>query len=390
MTDTARIGLTLSPLDTLFFRDGRPFEATSRATTGLPQPRTFAGAIRTELLARYSQVNFAELIHLLTHNSSKSRSEHFRERGVPACHEHLEFRGPWPAVKQNSGELIPLLPVPATLARKRGDRGALGTWYQAKPVTVNAQSLLWRKQDEPDADHPEGFLTLQGIKQFLRGELRDPDESLDNEWFSVADVYEFDHRTGIGIDADSLTVSGSMLFGTRMLALNPKINRESVSEDQYEGAQIVLYGEIVLPNADDVSQLPTLEWTMPFGGEGRCVQLAKSLPVDWGCSTEKSEKNQRLWLLASPGIFSADSADRGQACPACFSDKVLKAAASSGAVAVSGWDSVRRGPKPTRFAVPAGAVYFTEGPVDIRHQSLCSDPELVAEGWGHVLEGVWS
>src|SRR5260370_1121735 len=46
------IGLRLDPLDTLFFRDGRPFDAASRASGGLPLPQTFAGAVRTYLLAR--------------------------------------------------------------------------------------------------------------------------------------------------------------------------------------------------------------------------------------------------------------------------------------------------------------------------------------------------
>ena len=47
---TRRVGLCLNPLDVLFFRDGRPFEAASRAYGGLPLPRTFAGALRTALL----------------------------------------------------------------------------------------------------------------------------------------------------------------------------------------------------------------------------------------------------------------------------------------------------------------------------------------------------
>ena len=36
---TRRVGLCLNPLDVLFFRDGRPFEAASRAYGGLPLPR---------------------------------------------------------------------------------------------------------------------------------------------------------------------------------------------------------------------------------------------------------------------------------------------------------------------------------------------------------------
>jgi len=44
------IGLTLQPLDVLFFRDGRPFGTAASGTSVLPQPQTLAGAIRTALL----------------------------------------------------------------------------------------------------------------------------------------------------------------------------------------------------------------------------------------------------------------------------------------------------------------------------------------------------
>jgi CRISPR-associated protein Cmr3 len=46
------VGLRLDPLNTLFFRDGRPFDAATRVTGGLPFPQTLAGAVRTALLAR--------------------------------------------------------------------------------------------------------------------------------------------------------------------------------------------------------------------------------------------------------------------------------------------------------------------------------------------------
>lgn len=39
------VGAILEPLDVLFFRDGRPFAAATRASTGLPFPQTTAGAV---------------------------------------------------------------------------------------------------------------------------------------------------------------------------------------------------------------------------------------------------------------------------------------------------------------------------------------------------------
>ena len=51
---------------------------------------------------------------------------------------------------------------------------------------------------------------------------------------------------------------------------------------------------------------------------------------------------------------------------------VRETAASGSPVAVSGWDVARGGPRRTRFAVPAGSVYFVEGdfaPGDARQVS---------------------
>lgn len=44
-----RTGAILEPLDVLFFRDGRPFAAAMRGSSGLPLPQTTAGAIWARL-----------------------------------------------------------------------------------------------------------------------------------------------------------------------------------------------------------------------------------------------------------------------------------------------------------------------------------------------------
>jgi CRISPR-associated protein Cmr3 len=98
-----------------------------------------------------------------------------------------------------------------------------------------------------------------------------------------------------------------------------------------------------------------------------------------------------MWLLATPGIFGGRNghpwADRPDAIrpPAR-----LRAAASGNPLAVSGWDIAMNGPRPTRFAIPAGAVYYVDGAFGAVNESLCCDDELVHEGWGFALRGVWN
>ncbi len=67
------------------------------------------------------------------------------------------------------------------------------------------------------------------------------------------------------------------------------------------------------------------------------------------------------------------------------------AAAVPGHIAVSGWDLARGGPKPNRFAVPAGSVYFFDQPEPFAecNGSLCGDDDAML-GWGAFIEGGWS
>jgi CRISPR-associated protein Cmr3 len=67
----------------------------------------------------------------------------------------------------------------------------------------------------------------------------------------------------------------------------------------------------------------------------------------------------------------------------------IRAAATASPVAFSGWDVARNGPEKTRFAVPAGAVYFVDGTFTPSHDSFCGGADDVAMGWGLTLRGTW-
>lgn len=121
---TSRIqGVKLEPLDVLFFRDGRPFGAASRASTGLPMPQTFAGAIQTALLEQ-AGCDFAGL-HRLVKQETRSIPDAIETLCGAGWIAGVGVRGPWFARRQNQGADAPrspeaievLVPVPATLNR---------------------------------------------------------------------------------------------------------------------------------------------------------------------------------------------------------------------------------------------------------------------------------
>jgi len=234
-------------------------------------------------------------------------------------------------------------------------------------------------------------LTLTGITSFLNGDL-----PADDEWFEADDLYGFDSRTGIGLNADSRTCAESQLYGIRFLALKRSLDRRprfvrSANDDPYTGATVMLYAEAVFPLGHDSNVDTYLKGPIPFGGEGKYVEVSViRTPAVWpgtGLSTESGTKRP-LWLLASHGVFPA-MGERPAWMPDAIEPGNLCGAASRGGIAISGWDGPANGPKPTRFAVPAGSVYFATSPDSLPGGSLCNDANDVAEGWGFALKGVW-
>jgi CRISPR-associated protein Cmr3 len=364
-----RTGLRLDPLDTLFFRDGRPFDAASRASTGLPQPQPLAGAVRTYLLARHG-LDLDAFARQRRQKPDADVRDVLRRLGAPGWVLVLRFRGPWLALAGEQ-DVEPLLPVPVTLARD----GRTKKWHRADPLQGQLPGWdhprlrpVWRR-GAPDAKHPGGYLTKAGIEKFLlAGGLPE-----DDDWLRADDLFGFDDRTGVEIDAGTLTAVEGRIYDIRLLALRPKVERDG----PHRGKRVCLYAELLgLPDGEEFAD------PLPLGGEGRCARIHKVEPADW--TQREPDGGRGLWLLASPAFLPGP-----EPLPAVQEPARLVAAASGSPVAVSGWDVARGGPRPVRFAVPAGSVYFVDGTFNPPQNSLCTDPEQVAQGWGHILRGTW-
>jgi CRISPR-associated protein Cmr3 len=124
-----------------------------------------------------------------------------------------------------------------------------------------------------------------------------------------------------------------------------------------------------------------------LGGEGRRVRVEPVLRSPWPDQLKPQGQQRPFLLLTTPGFFE-DRKDPWR--PRCLGNHLV-AAAVPGAVAVSGWDLAKGGPKPTRFAAAAGSVFFLDAlPGDLPEHSLCDDPTDRQQGWGHYLQGVWT
>ena len=359
---SARAGLLLTPLDTLFFRDGRPFEAASRAASGLPVPQTLAGAVRTWLL-REAGCDFEKLGKDVKEGACFSKATEAQGEDVGSI-GRMRIRGPWFALNDgNDGSPEPLVPVPATLRELEGEkepvrldplkRGLPG-WRPPEEGMLP----LWVRDPRP-SKRIEGYLTWSGLAQYVEGDVPSREEIL-----SPDSLFGFDHRTGIAVDPHRLSTLEGMIYAVSLLVPKPGIS---------------LYAEVTAPE-EALNLLSRSSVPIPFGGEGRRVIVRRIKAVTWPGKPSPSSGGTTL-LLTTPGLFDAPHWR-----PATLSPV---SAAVSDYLSVSGWDLARGGPKPNRFAVAAGSVYFVHQPIQPSPETLC-EGEDAALGWGAFVEGVWN
>ena len=351
------VSYEMEPLDVLFFRDGRPFDAASRATSGLPLPQTAAGALRTWLLGRL-EADFSALGNAIRRGVSFSEATAAQGSALGAV-GRLGIRGPWFA---KDGER--LVPTPATIETAKDDVGSL---HRLDPLAddipgwsppVPGMRPLWRR-GRGSTRARGGYLGRRGLERFLSGGVPRSDEIINSDALFVAE-----DRVGIGVEPATQTAGDGMIYSVRLMRLRPGV---TLTVD-------------VTGTPEDLSVCPEEDDVLPLGGEARRAIVRRSPIAHRWPAVPARTGDGRLVLLTTPAPLGGWRPPRLS----------LFAAAVPGHVPVSGWDMARRGPKPTRFAVPAGSVYFCGEETDLPNHtdSLCAG-EDAAVGWGTYLEGVW-
>ncbi len=371
------VGLLLKPVDVLFFRDGRPFTPASRGASGLPSPQTFAGAVRSALIemtgGQYGQLE----AHRPQTMAIEDLRTSFREAGIAEwIVDQLRFRGPWlygAASKDQTPEV--LYPVPASLHRSKsqsepmvyrldpfqGINGAYLPGWQAEQGLA-----LWPSQ-RVDGERLNGYLTATDMRSFLSGGI--PSQSV----ISSKDLFDFDYRTGVAIDADTQAAQETFIYAATFLVLK---------------GHVQFYAEVEVPQryASFVRDLEVLR----FGGEGRRVTVQTQDPFVHPTAPPDVCGDGVLLVLTTPGYLgNAEPLATGEH-PHLLNKPPLAAAVSAFS-GYSGWDLAVGGPKPNRFAAAAGSVFFLDHDVpEPAEQQLTNDELDARNGWGCFLKGVWN
>ena len=352
---TSRRFLRVEPLDTLFFRDARPFPPKSQAASGLPKPQTTAGALRSAML-RLAGIDIAKVSAEVRGGATFREAARVAGGEVGNAIGSVRFGGPW-----FGRDGAALLPAPATL-RRVGDedgpilrldplRSDLPGWTPPE----DGMKPLWRQ----GRHHPQpirGYLAPEEMTRFLEGGI--PERIV-----AASDLYGYDDRTGIAVDAGGNTAAEGMIYATRLLALRPGV---------------CLYASLSGPDAA-LDLFPEAGRLIALGGEGRRASVTPEAEAPGFPRAGGGAGDGRLLVLTTPALLGGWR-PKGMA---------PVAAAVAGHEAVSGWDLARGGPRPNRFAVPAGSAYFLP-PDGVRPPTgSLGEPADTALGWGSYLEGTW-
>lgn len=390
------LGALLEPLDVLFFRDGRPFAAATRGSSGLPTPQTTAGAIWASLL-RAMGCNFDKIRDVYIRAAENHRLEEsdyqavwrqgLQEAGAPEWFFSMTIRGPWLVRRRGGDRKDPsadkpdpahwelLFPMPATVfSFKKSELAERPEIWLGQPLSRNQTLPGWKPpragmrpiwvSTREDVETCKGFLTAAGMQKFLQSK---PSQNFNKEDFvSESELFGHDNRTGIGINPVRLTSEEHQIYAASFLALKQ---------------EVAFYVELHLPPEGESvwKSVSFLRW----GGEGKQVAVKHfDKPLEFPRAVPQNGQKP-LVVLTTPGIFEDGWS------PRCLAGELV-AAAVPGEVAVSGWDLVRRGPKPTRFAASAGSVYFLERLPETLSDPLSDKPLDQQQGWGCFLQGVWN
>ena len=351
--------LSLRPIDTLFFRDARPFGPAGQAKSRLPMPQTLAGAIRTLLLEAHD-VNLDQFGEHVRSHGSFDQALRQLGGGISKLGE-VAVAGPWLC---KDGQV--LAPIPANLKyhQTSSESDAMENVVRLDPLRTPPHGWqheergllpLWHYGRESLRTFSNCYLTPDGIQEYLTGGTPKSDDIV-----KADELYMIDHRVGIGIDGSLNTAAESLIYSAGMLSLKQGVTFYA----EVRGDSITI---------DPLNQPGLL---LKFGGEGKCVEVLQHSGTAWPVEA-KHNGDGHLLVLTTPAWFNGWKP----------SQLPCIAAAVPGFDGISGWDLALGGPKPNRFMVRAGSVYFLPNNESFPRELVEHDDALI--GWGHYLKGTW-
>lgn len=360
--------LKLSPLDTLFFRDGSPFTAGETGQMEVrgvfpPSPTTVAGALR------------AAFARQLGWPGGPWSADITAKLGNGDDLGPLRFSGPH-LLKDGQ----PLFPAPLHLlqakVRKENEQAKEKTYLtwlkpgaelQTDVGTVKLPEVIEAKDD--DGKEVTGFkplenayLRLEGMQAVLNGHLPKLTDVVRS-----GDLWRSEARVGIHRDDESRTTKEDALYQTAHIRLQKGVSLV-VGVSGYGGA---------FPNL------------AALGGESRMVGLEETSALELPGAPTLAARRYTVTLI-TPARFKDDGWKTPGGKLSDLPGRVLSACVGK-PVMIGGWDSEAKRPKPLEPHLPAGSMFFMEADdvpngADMHGKHI---GEKAAWGYGQILIGAW-
>jgi len=357
--------IKIDALDTLFFRDGKPFTmGTETWGKGIfpPYPSVVYGALRT--------LYFSYDVDALKYTSS------FDESNPSDPTKALTIKGFY---IQRGYDLIFPLPMDCVKEKDIKEKNKL---LLLKPQSMQGTSncktaMVFRTGEDKKIENIEdGWTDSPTISEYLA-------DNCNNMYCTrLSDFVLSESKIGIGRDNKTRTAEDSMLYRIGM----KRLKDVSIVVD-VEGLN-----------------LPVKSGLMKLGGEGRPVSFTVVEEIEKMAvpPPKLMEKKIKIYL-ATPGIFNngwlPGGIDENTLEGSINNIRLRLVTAAIGRPLYIGGFDMKKGPKPMKRAVPAGSVYYFEllGDYDSKevakalHNKAISDNEAYRkQGFGIIYIGRWS
>jgi CRISPR-associated protein Cmr3 len=369
---------SLRPVDSWFFRDGRPFNQGEKTQTDVqsmfpPFATTVVGAIRASLARSMSWKGYGDW-----------SAEIKAKLGDGQNLKPLKFQGPY-LIRNMNGRIDPLFPAPLSiLGKPSSDEEKSWTFASLSPVKEGINCDLGKGVRLPAAKNATGMMSLNGF--FLTQE--DMGLALHGEDLQginpipANSLWELEYSVGIARNCLTRTAEEGMIYSAQKVRL-----RHEVALAMHVGG------------LDNETKLQT---TLLLGGESRMAyseQLARPVDMIEAPALQSSGGVIRLTVThITPAYFDGGLPGPGKELPGVSGAKVISACLER-PLRIGGWDSVpdkngiRKGPISLRPFIPPGSTWFCEAETGlaekIRKLNGCHIGGYSDFGFGQILIGSW-
>jgi CRISPR type III-B/RAMP module-associated protein Cmr3 len=375
----------LSPTDILFFKDGRPMEASAAGHgAAWPLPHIVNAAFHAAL-------HRADIEAVHTHRSGRS-SQRDTEADRDRKFGSLVTTGPFPV--SPSGQWYFPRPADAQIAGSPTPSLLPLQSNNSQFSSLHAGLLPVVNTCPPTKEKPEKWFSQDAWAQYLASNKTEGESLPSPHFLNDSDLSETEHQIGIGINPESSTTETGKFYSAQYLRLHPnwKLGVTAEATDKINGSR--------QEKRDLIRDLLDSEGHLLIGGQQRnCTAQridSQALPFPHASQVQGTHVK---WTLLTPAIFpqidthpggwlpswiTADTlevqlldgpgknkARRMKCAPGKPIQAKLVAAIVSGSQAVTGFATGEAaGAKSTHLAVPAGSVYYFEADDSEQAQKL--------------------